>query len=315
MSPRAASLLVLAAALLSRAEAVVTCPTQGSTGTLKCLVGQLGTQAPHNQGDPTVTYSVSTPGNMVSETFPAGSICLAKTQETGVTVYANSTVADCADVVSHGNPVLTTACVTDNCAGTAGTGTVCPATSTATSCSVGLSGPAAIVTTLGNAYSDMASENPSMIVSPTAPKATTVPANTACITVTVLCQNLVLPGIPVSTECPSGQTLSIMMGAPAISAANDEGSCNEMLQSFSLMNFSTFVACGTNNCNAPTAATYVSASATLGGYTTTTFGTKEVRDCRDGCACPRLPLCAIRRLASSSTAWPPCWALPTTPSS
>jgi hypothetical protein len=65
MAPRAASLLVLAAvSLLSRAEAVATCPTTGSTGPLKCLVGQLGTQAARDADDISVTFTVSTPGNV-----------------------------------------------------------------------------------------------------------------------------------------------------------------------------------------------------------------------------------------------------------
>lgn len=212
---------------------------------------------------------------MVSETFPAGSICQGTTQESGLTVYANSTVANCQLYAQTSGVTVAAACVTDNCAGTAGTGTMCPATSAATSCSVGLTGPDAVVTALGTLFSAMAGEDSPMIVSASAPKATTVPTGTACMAVTAQCKSLALPGLAASA-CPAGQSLTVLLGAPAISAANDEGSCNDMLQSFAIMNFSTFVACGTNNCNAPTAVTYVAASATLGGYTQATFGTKEV---------------------------------------
>ena len=66
-------------------------PATGSAGPLKCRMGYIGT----SEG---TTYTVSTPGNLMTQTFPAGSICFQYTYG-GITLYTNLTAALCVDQI------------------------------------------------------------------------------------------------------------------------------------------------------------------------------------------------------------------------
>lgn len=88
------------------------CPTTGSAGPLKCRIGYIGTM----QG---TTYSLATPGNLVTQTFPTGSICFKYTYN-GLTIYTNQTAATCVDFIrlsgmSGGMYTAASGCNTDLC--------------------------------------------------------------------------------------------------------------------------------------------------------------------------------------------------------
>ena len=160
-------------------------------------------------------------------------------------------------------------CATDNCGAPVPTGPQCPtaAASVATSCYTGISGPSNAVALLGG------------FVGLTAPF---TPSNKAggptCVSGTVTCAALAVftQGFIGDTVCPTGQSLSIYTSAPAVPTGGDNNpACNERLLTFSMLNATAIVGCGTNNCNAPTSTVYVAASATLDGYTVADFGTAE----------------------------------------
>ena len=95
------------------------CPATGSAGPLKCRMGYIGAL------DGT-TYTAATPGNLATQTFPAGSICY-KYMYSGLTVYTNLTAAACVDQIRMGGigNVYTGAsgCNTDLCGAPAPTWT------------------------------------------------------------------------------------------------------------------------------------------------------------------------------------------------
>lgn len=89
------------------------CPATGSAGPLKCRIGTIGTL----NG---TTYSASTPGNLMTQTFPAGSICYKYTYSS-LTVYTNLTAATCVDNIRMngmgGVYTAASGCNTDLCGG------------------------------------------------------------------------------------------------------------------------------------------------------------------------------------------------------
>ena len=87
------------------------CPATGSAGLLKCRIGQIGMYGG-------VTYSASTPGNLVTKTFPAGSICY-KYIYNGLTMYSNLTADSCINNIRIGGRegafTAASGCNTDLC--------------------------------------------------------------------------------------------------------------------------------------------------------------------------------------------------------
>jgi hypothetical protein len=248
-----------------------------SVGPLSCRVGTVG--AAPLDGDwsdsaPVYPYTASTPGNLVSMLVPAGNICMSTTFG-GTTGYYYKPVSTCLTLPGvMGGTYAQTACATNNCGGApAGTGPFCPSTSAATSCSVGMNGPSAATTALAALLSSYATQS-----SAAAPASAAVSNGTACLAATATCAGLVAAGLSGfnATTCPTGQNVSVFLAMPIQQV--DESwmpTCNPAITTLSFYNFSNFVACGSTNCNSPTAVTYVAASATLGGYTVATFGTKE----------------------------------------
>ena len=249
-----------------------------SVGPLSCRVGTVG--AASLDGDwsdsaPLYPYTASTPGNLVSMLVPAGNICMSSTSSSGGAYYYKP-VSTCLSLpgVMGGETYTQSACATNNCGGApAGTGPFCPSTSAATSCSVGMNGPSAATTALAALLSSYATQS-----SAAAPASAAVSNGTACLAATATCAGLVTAGVSGfnATMCPTGQNVSVFLAMPIQQV--DESwmpTCNPAITTLSFYSFSNFVACGSTNCNSPTAVTYVAASATLGGYTVATFGTKE----------------------------------------
>ena len=90
------------------------CPATGSAGPLQCRVGYTGTI----NG---TTYGASTPGNLLTQTFPPGSICFKYTYSNGLTMYGNLTAASCVYTIRMGgmgsSMTAASGCNTDLCGG------------------------------------------------------------------------------------------------------------------------------------------------------------------------------------------------------
>jgi hypothetical protein len=280
------------------------CPSTGSAGPLSCRVGLVGSSQSVDESGvaygPVVAFQPSSPGNLVSFIFPAGSVCLAKTisgdNNLPFTIYKNGTVAQClADYADYsdygGTRNIISFCTTDNCgvpAG-AGTGPVCPVISSATSCTIGMTGPSGAVAAINAVFADPEGfgQFGAFTSSTAAPSVRAVPFGSACVAFTQPCAPLVgsaeFPGVN-STTCPASQSVSVFIAAltDTVRVPGEQWydlpppHCNNALFSFgTLSNASGIMACGTTNCNAPTTSTYLAASAVLGGYTVTTFGTLQ----------------------------------------
>ena len=276
------------------------CPATGSAGPLACRIGTVGTYAPwvNDAGvltGPTLTFTAATPGNLASLNFTAGSVCIAE-QFSASTTYANTTVQGCisdfyyftynTDSFDGGSASILsnlTACTTNNCGAPAATGPVCPTSSSAARCIIGMTGPSAAATALNTWLSSPDRYNATS--SAAAPSSQPVPAGSACIAFTQPCsahQQETITNLNAVT-CPLNQSITVFMAMPALPvlAPGDDWYfepppyCNTVLTDFGVYNSTGFVACGTTDCNAATATTYLAASAVLGGYTTTTFGTLQ----------------------------------------
>ena len=274
------------------------CPATGSTGPLACRIGMTGTMTPwmNDAGvltGPVLTFTAATPGNLASLNFTAGSVCIAE-QFSASTNYFNTTVQGCISDFYHftynevvdGISIMSnlTACTTNNCGAPAATGLACPASSSATRCTIGMTGPSGAVTALNAWLSDPDRYNATS--SAAAPSSQPVPAGSACIAFTQPCsahQQETITDLNAVT-CPSNQSITVFMAMPTVPVSVFGGYiwgiepptyCNTVLTDFGAYNSTGFVACGTTNCNSATAPTYLAASAVLGGYTTTTFGTMQ----------------------------------------
>ena len=250
------------------------CPLAGSTGPLACRVGYVGS-LPSDNGPPRPVRA-STPGNLQSQTFPAGSVCLSAPSADGtLTTYINGSAAQCAYLRTRFGRATTTGCVTDNCGAPEPTGAACPTATSATQCFVGMTGTSGAAAAVAAVLS--AGSNAAMTWSTAAPSSVAVPTGSACTATTETCDSLVASsaGMFNTSNCPVGSTFFIYTAVPLVPSAAG-ASCNSWLISASSVGFTGFVTCGTSNCNAPSAPVYLAASATLGGYTAATFGAKEV---------------------------------------
>ena len=251
------------------------CATTPSTGALQCRVGQVGTEVHvrgENQDQVSVsTTTIATPGNLAAMSFPAGSLCFSYNYvyETGsnYTIYDGGNTDDCVSNFTGyayaGNTGFAS-CATNNCGAPTPTGPQCPNTVSATTCYAGLLGPAVAVDFFGTRYGMTAPYTPSVQAS-----------GPACMTGTIPCDGLVAisGGLINNTVCPTGSSITVYTNASAVSS--NGASCNNVLMSLTQMNATNILACGTNACNSPTAPVYVAATATLDGYTVSTFGTAE----------------------------------------
>jgi hypothetical protein len=250
------------------------CPLAGSSQPIECRVGQVGVYT-DAQGD-TSTYTPNTYGNLMSTLLPTGSVCLSFNYEGGaLTTYTYSNAVACVAMADPLSPYTNlTACATSNCGAPAPTWPQCPWNQTATSCYMGGTGPSAAVTQLAQSggFLGIANARGSL-----APAAATVPTG-ACLSGTATCAALVAGGFVTSAQCPAGQTVTAYLSGVADASSTDAGppSCTEWAATLSQA-FTSIVACGTNNCNAPTTKTYMSAAATLAGYTAATFGAAMFR--------------------------------------
>ena len=239
----------------------------GSSGSLQCRVGSIGTFISEEDGYSS-TMTANTFGNLASQTGPSGSVCLSF-RFNNTSSYLLSTVADCVSYATSSGASFVSACITDNCGAPAPTWPQCPTMQAATSCYVGAVGPAAAVTALAQLfYGD--SDGTS------APAITSVPSG-ACLSGTATCAALVAGKLLTTAQCPSGQSVTAYQSGVADATSNDNfpTSCTDCASSLFYLNFTSVVACGTNNCNAPTTTTYISSTTTLVGYTTTTLGTLQ----------------------------------------
>ena len=241
-----------------------TCPTAGASGPLQCRVGAVGTIYDEESGA-SVSVTPNTYGNLASMTAPAGSMCLSATFN-GTTQYFYGSVKACVSIAGAMSPYTgVTACKTNNCGAPPPTWPQCPATQTATSCYIGATGPAAAVTAIGQLAG---------FTNPT-PVATTVPAG-ACLSGVATCASLVAAKLVTAAQCPTGQSVTAYLNGLADNPAGFSGdSCTSVAQTLNSLGAASIVACGSNNCNAPSTTTYLSATATLTGYTAASFGTAQ----------------------------------------
>lgn len=233
------------------------CPTTGSSGPLRCRLGSVGSKY-ELWGGVTELRSVSpnSYGNLRSYTFPAGSICMSSTKNSAYflnyTTYEKSTVNECRSNLALTNKVASVnynynltnvnACTTDNCGAPAPTWLECPATQAATSCYLGVTGPAGAAAVIGQmlGYSILT------------PAATTVVAG-ACLSGVATCDALVAKSVVTAAQCPAGQSVTVYLAGGDDATSYSQYTCSDRASLLtSDLQGTMSVACGTNNCNAPT---------------------------------------------------------------
>jgi len=185
------------------------CPAAGSSGPLKCRVGQIA-------ATPNQNVTAAYPGNLLSQTFPNGSVCMSfsyadsTTRETRFygTSLDNCMVGSYVTSMDQSGTRVMAGCAADNCAGPAPTSPSCPASTSATSCTVGMTGPSAALSFLQMAApAHLKLPNFSNDVTPAA---VAVPANSVCVVAVLPCTDLVaIPQALSALQCPSNSSVTV----------------------------------------------------------------------------------------------------------